>query len=114
MSMNNSNRLGITNVGVDVFGDLSYSGSFSQSSDFNLKENNKEMDTKKCLEVLEYINPKTFNCKNNDKKRCGCIAQDWVSSKLPDDWDIAFKDATNNFRLDSTKASVMIFGAVKE
>ena len=33
---------------------------------------------------------------------------------MPDDWDIVFKDANNNFRLDVTKASVVIFGAVKE
>ena len=46
MSINNTNRSGITNVGVDVGGDLSCSGSFGQSSDFNFKENTKETDTK--------------------------------------------------------------------
>ena len=46
MSIKNTNRLGITNVGVGVYGDLSYSGSFGQSSDFNLKGKIKEMDTK--------------------------------------------------------------------
>ena len=46
MSIDNTNRLGITSVGVDVYGDLSYSGSCGQSSDFNLKETLEEMDTK--------------------------------------------------------------------
>ena len=51
MSIKKTNRLGITNVGVDVYGDLSYSG-FGQSSDFNLKEKIKEMDTKKMFRSI--------------------------------------------------------------
>ena len=58
MSINNTNRLSITNVGVDAYADLSHSGSFGPSSDFNLKENIKEMDTNKCLEALKYVNLK--------------------------------------------------------
>ena len=47
LSNNNLSRLDATNSGVDVYGDLSYTGSLIPSSDKRLKKDMKEENSKK-------------------------------------------------------------------
>ena len=59
-SINNLSRLDATNTGVDVYGDLSYTGSIIPSSDKRLKKDIKEVNSKKAVELLKFIKPKTY------------------------------------------------------
>ena len=99
-----------------VGGDVSYTGSIGQVSDFNLKENIKELDTKKCLDVVKYIKAKSFNYKGKDKKRIGFVAQDWQHTKIPEEYDIAFKTDANEeyLKVDYSKTAVILYGAFQE
>ena len=121
-SLNDTNKLVVAETTVDVYnnfyvdGDVSYRGSIGQVSDFNLKENIKELDTKKCLDVVKYIKAKSFNYKGKDKKRIGFVAQDWQHSKIPEEYDIAFKTDANEeyLKVDDSKTSVVLYGAIQE
>ena len=121
-SLNNVNKLVVGDTTSDVYsnfyvdGDVSYTGSIGQVSDFNLKENIKELDTKKCLDVVKYIKPKEFNYKGKNKRRIGFIAQDWKHSKIPEEYDIAFKTDANEeyLKVDYSKTAVILYGAIQE
>ena len=52
------NVLEVNTNGIDVIGNISYSGSIAPSSDKRLKENIKEIESKKAVELIKYIVPK--------------------------------------------------------
>ena len=54
------NVLEVNTDGIDVIGDISYTGSIGPSSDKRLKQDIKEINTKKAVELVKYIVPKTY------------------------------------------------------
>ena len=93
-------------------------GTFGYSSDFSLKENIKEISSKKCYEIIKYVNPKTFNFthlneEKNKVNHIGYIAQD-VESVIPREWDgIITTDDKGHKRLDYCKTAVITHGALQ-
>ena len=89
LSNNNLSTLDATTTGVDVYGDLSYTGSLIPSSDKRLKKDLKEVNSKKAVELVKYIKPKTyhFNDDRQQGKSCiGFIANDFMETKkMPDE-----------------------------
>ena len=77
----------VNDGGIDVIGDITYTGSIGPSSDKRLKENIKEINTKKAIDLVKYIVPKTYKFidkeKYGDKSHCGFIANDFISDKMP-------------------------------
>ena len=62
-------------------------GASTETSDKRLKENVKEIDTKKCIELVKYIKPKTYNYIGQSQKCVGYIADDFKTKKMPEEWD---------------------------
>ena len=67
LSNNNLSTLDATTTGVDVYGDLSYTGSLIPSSDKRLKKDIKEVNSKQAVELVKYIKPKTYHF-NDDRQ----------------------------------------------
>ena len=55
---------------------LHINGALTETSDKRLKENVKEIDTKKCIELVKYIKPKTYNYMGQSQKCVGYMADD--------------------------------------
>ena len=94
-------------------------GTFGYSSDFTIKENIKEVDSKKCYEIIKYVKPKTFNFthmneEKNKVNHLGFIAQDF-ETVIPKKWEnIITTDNKGHKRLDYCKTAVITHGAVQE
>ena len=80
LSNNNLSRLDATNTGVDAYGFFTTTNNADtggtltctaliETSDFKLKENIKEVNTKDCDSVVKYVKPKTFNFVKDEDKR---------------------------------------------
>ena len=127
LSNNNLSRLDATNTGVDVYGfftttnNADINGTLTctaliETSDFKLKENIKEVNTKDCYSVVKYIKPKTFTfVKDEDKKsNLGFIADDVKNAKLPPEWDnIIFYNDDGMKLLAYNKMTVILWGALQ-
>ena len=93
-------------------------GTFGYSSDFSLKENIKEISSKKCYEIIKYVKPKTFNFthlneEKNKVNHLGYVAQD-VEQVIPKQWEgIITTDKKGHKRLDYCKTAVITHGAVQ-
>ena len=93
-------------------------GTFGYSSDFSLKDNVKEINSKKCYEITKYVKPKTFNFihLNEDKNKVnhiGYIAQDY-EQVVPKEWEgIITTDNKGHKRLDYCKTAVITHGALQ-
>ena len=95
-SNNNLSTLDATTTGVDVYGDLSYTGSLIPSSDKRLKKDIKEVNSKKAVEFLKYIKPKTYHFiddRQQGKSCVGFIANVFMETKkMPDEWQNVVKE----------------------
>ena len=93
-------------------------GTFGYSSDFSLKENVKEVDSKKCYEIVKYVKPKTFNFthlneEKNKVNHLGYVAQDF-EQVIPREWEgIITTDNKGHKRLDYCKTAVITHGALQ-
>ena len=93
-------------------------GTFGYSSDFALRDNVKEINSKKCYEITKYVKPKTFNFThlNEDKNKVnhiGYIAQDY-EQVVPKEWEgIITTDNKGHKRLDYCKTAVITHGALQ-
>ena len=128
LSNNNLSRLDATNTGVDVYGfftttnNADIGGTLTctaliETSDFKLKENIKEVNTKDCYSVVKYVKPKTFTfVKDEDKKsNLGFIADDVKNAKLPPEWDnVIFYNDDGMKLLAYNKMTVILWGALQE
>ena len=84
LSNNNLSTLDATTTGVDVYGDLSYTGSLIPSSDKRLKKDLKEVNSKKAVELVKYIKPKTYHFidgRQQGKSCIGVIANGFMEKK---------------------------------
>ena len=121
MSINNTNRLGISNAGVDVCGVLTGNNAavfthtltcsaLIETSDKKLKGNIKEVNDKECYRVVNYIRPKTFNLTSDETKRpdTGPIADDFKDIKMPSEWDNVLFENEKNMKLLAYKRTSVI------
>ena len=118
LSNNNLSRLDATNNGVDVYGDLSYTGSLIPSSDKRLKKDIKELNSKKAVELAKYIKPKTYHFIDDrlQGKSCvGFIANDFMETKkMPDEWQNVVKEGTDGYlRFDYTTTTPILWSALQ-
>ena len=101
LSNNNLSTLDATTTGVDVYGDLSYTGSLIPSSDKRLKKDIKELNSKKAVELVKYIKPKTCHFVDGrlqGKSCCGFIANDLIETKkMPNEWQNLVKEGTDGY-----------------
>ena len=113
---------GDTTAGNEVLeitaGGVYIDGTFAYSSDFTLKDNIKEIDSKKCYEIVKYVKPKTFNFthlneEKNKVNHIGYIAQDF-EQVIPREWEgIITTDNKGHKRLDYCKTAVITHGALQ-
>ena len=118
LSNNNLSRLDATNTGVDVYGDLSYTGSLVPSSDKRLKKDIKELNSKKAVELVKYIKPKTYHFiddRQKGKSCCGFIANDFMNyKKMPDEWQNLVKEGTDGYlKFDYTITTPILWSALQ-
>ena len=118
LSNNNLSRLDATNNGVDVYGDLSYTGSLIPSSDKRLKKDIKELNSKKAVELVKYIKPKTYHFIDDrlQGKSCvGFIANDFMETKkMPDEWQNVVKEGTDGYlKFDYTTTTPILWSALQ-
>ena len=92
LEIGTKNVLTVNDGGIDVIGDISYTGSIGPSSDQRLKKDVKEIDCKKAVELIKYFVPKTYKFidqgKYGDRSCCGFIANDIMEYKgFPKEWN---------------------------
>ena len=118
LSNNNLSRLDATNTGVDVYGDLSYTGSLIPSSDKRLKKDIKEVNSKKAVELVKSIKPKTYHFiddRQQGKSCVGFIANDFMEKKkMPDEWQNLVKEGTDGYlKFDYTITTPILWSALQ-
>ena len=118
LSNNILSRFYATNTGVDVYGDLSYTGSLIPSSDKRLKKDIKELNSKKAVELVKYIKPKTYHFIDDrlQGKSCvGFIANDFMETKkMPDEWQNVVKEGTDGYlKFDYTTTTPILWSALQ-
>ena len=90
--------------GIDIIGDVNYSGNLTDTSDKSLKDNIKEIDQKKAIDIVKYIKPKSYIKKDTKQKCIGFISIDFKTDKMPDEWDNIIMEGKDDYlRMDYTK-----------
>ena len=108
LSINGANICEVSSTGLHV------NGASTETSDKRLKENVKEIDIKKCVDAVKYIKPKTYNYKGNDRKCVGYVADDFLTKKIPDEWDnIVYKSEDDYLRMDYGKTTPILWSALQ-
>ena len=118
LSNNNLSTLDATTTGVDVYGDLSYTGSLIPSSDKRLKKDIKEVNSKKAVELVKYIKPKTYHFiddRQQGKSCVGFIANDFMETKkMPDEWQNVVKEGKDGYlKFDYTTCVPILWSALQ-
>ena len=113
---------GDTTAGKEVWeispGGVYIDGTFGYSSDFSLKDSIKDIDSKKCYEIIKYVKPITLNFthlneEKNKVNHLGFIAQDF-EQVIPTKWEgIITTDNKGHKRLDYCKTAVITHGALQ-
>ena len=102
------------NIGEFSSAGLQINGALTETSDNRLKENVKEIDTKKCIELVKYIKPKTYNYIGQSQKCIGYIADDFKTKKMPEEWDnIIFEGKDDYLRMDYGKTTPLLWSALQ-
>ena len=95
------NVLTVNTGGIDVIGDISYTGGIAPSSDKRLKEGIKEISSKKAVEMVKYIKPKTYKFidkeKYGDRPCVGFVANDFLTDKVPSEWGNVVKEGRDGY-----------------
>ena len=100
--------------GIDIIGDVNYSGNLTDTSDKRLKDNIKEIDQKKAIDIVKYIKPKSYIKKDTKRKCIGFIANDFKTDKMPDEWDNIIIDGKDGYlRMDYTKTTPLLRSALQ-
>ena len=107
----------ISPSGILVNGDIEYTGSLIPSSDKRLKKDIKELSQKKAVELVKYIVPKTYHFIDNrqqGKSCCGFIANDFLSKKVPDEWQNIVKEGKDGYlKFDYTMTTPVLWSALQ-
>ena len=103
--------------GILVNGDIEYTGSLIPSSDKRLKKDIKELNQKKAVELVKYIVPKTYHFiddRQKGKSCCGFIANDFLSKKVPDEWQNIVKEGKDGYlKFDYTSCVPILWSALQ-
>ena len=95
------NVLTVNTGGIDVIGDISYTGGIAPSSDKRLKEGIEEINSKKAVEMVKYIKPKTYKFidkeKYGDRPCVGMVANDFLTDKMPSEWGNIVKEGRDGY-----------------
>ena len=118
LSNHNLSTLDATTTGVDVYGDLSYTGSLIPSSDTRLKKDIKEVNSKKAVELVKFIKPKTYHFiddRQQGKSCVGFIANDFMETKkMPDEWQNVVKEGKDGYlQFDYTTCVPILWSALQ-
>ena len=108
----------VNDGGVDVIGDISYTGSIGPSSDKRLKEDIKEIKRNKAVELVKYIVPKTYKFvdkeKYGDNNHCGLIANDFITDKMPSEWGNIVREGRDGYlRFDYSMTTPILWIALQ-
>ena len=107
----------ISPSGILVNGDIEYTGSLIPSSDKRLKKDIKELNQKKAVELVKYIVPKTYRFiddRQQGKSCCGFIANDFLSKKVPDEWQNIVKEGKDGYlKFDYTMTTPVLWSALQ-
>ena len=109
----------VNDGGIDVIGDISYTGSIGPSSDQRLKKDIKEIDCKKAVELVKYIVPKTYKFidkeKYGDRSCCGFIANDMMDYKgFPKEWSNIVREGRDGYlRFDYSMTTPLLWSALQ-
>ena len=102
------------NIGEFSSTGLHINGALTETSDRRLKENVKEIDAKKCIELVKYIKPKTYNYIGQSQKCVGYIADDFKTKKMPEEWgNVVFEGKDDYLRMDYGKTSPLLWSALQ-
>ena len=113
------NVLTVNDGGIDVIGDISYTGSIGPSSDQRLKKDIKEINCKKAVELVKYIVPKTYKFideeKYGDRSCCGFIANDMMDYKgFPKEWSNIVREGRDGYlRFDYSMTTPLLWSALQ-
>ena len=113
------NVLTVNDGGIDVIGDISYTGSIGPSSDQRLKKDIKEINCKKAVELVKYIVPKTYKSidaeKYGDRSCCGFIANDMMDYKgFPKEWSNIVREGRDGYlRFDYSMTTPLLWSALQ-
>ena len=86
----------VNSNGIDIIGDVNHSGNLTDTSDKRLKDNIKEIDQKKAIDIVKYIKPKSYIKKDTKQKCIGFIANE-MKEALPEDWGNIIIDGTDGY-----------------
>ena len=109
----------VNDGGIDVIGDISYSGSIGPSSDQRLKKDIKEIDCKKAVGLINYIVPKTYKFidkeKYGDRSCCGFISNDMMDYKgFPKEWNNIVREGRDGYlRFDYSMTTPNLWSALQ-
>ena len=107
----------ISPSGILVNGDIEYTGSLIPSSDKRLKKDIKELNQKKAVELVKYIVPKTYHFiddRQQGKSCCGFIANDFLTKKVPDEWQNIVKEGKDGYlKFDYTMTTPVLWSALQ-
>ena len=102
------------NIGEFSSTGLHINGALTETADRRLKENVKEIDAKKCIELVKYIKPKTYNYIGQSQKCVGYIADDFKTKKMPEEWgNVVFEGKDDYLRMDYGKTSPLLWSALQ-
>ena len=102
------------NIGEFSSTGLHINGALTETSDRRLKENVKEIDAKKCIELVKYIKPKTYNYIGQSQKCVGYIADDFKTKKMPEEWgNVVFEGKDDYLQMDYGKTSPLLWSALQ-
>ena len=112
------NVLEVNTNGIDVIGNISYSGSIAPSSDKRLKEDIKEINRNKAVDLIKYIVPKTYKYidkeKYGDRSCVGVVANDFLTDKLPKEWgNLVIEDKEGYLRFDYSATTPILWSALQ-
>ena len=112
------NVLTVTTDGIDVIGDISYTGSIGPSSDQRLKKDIKEINSKKAVELVKYIVPKTYKFidaeKYGDRRHVGMVANDFLTDKMPSEWGNIVREGRDGcLKLDYSATTSILWSALQ-
>ena len=102
------------NIGEFSSTGLHINGALTETSDRRLKENVKEIDAKKCIELVKYIKPKTYNYIGQSQKCVGYIADDFKTKKMREEWgNVVFEGKDDYIRMDYGKTTPLLWSALQ-
>ena len=118
LEIGTKNVLEVNDGGIDVIGDISYTGSIGPSSDKRLKENIKEINTKKAVDLVKYIVPKTYKFidkeKYGDRSHVGMVANDFLTDKMPSEWGNIVREGKDGYlRFDYSATTSILWSALQ-